>query len=118
MDAEDARKFVSRWVESWNARDLDGVLALFADDVTFTSPTAARIVAGSGGVVRGKAALRQYWLEGLRRSPDLHFELVDTYLGIDTIVINFRNQRGEVVNEVLVFDGPLVVRGHATHRYT
>ena len=58
------------------------------------------------GVIHGKAALRQYWGEGLRRIPDLHFEVVGVYLGVDVLVINYRNQRGNLVNEVLGFDGP------------
>ena len=115
MDKQVSRTFVDRWIRLWNDRDLDGVLAHFADQVTFTSPTAARLIDGSDGVVRGKAALRAYWSEGLSHSPDLHFTLVGTYVGINTIVINYRNEKGLLVNEVLTFDGPLVVVGHATH---
>lgn len=65
--------------------------------------------------MRGKAALREYWTEGLRRIPDLRFEVVASYVGVDTLVINYRNQRGGLVNEVLVFDGALVVQGHGTY---
>ena len=107
--------FVDSWLRAWNAHDLDQLLGHFADDVVFTSPVAARLIEGSDGVVRGKAALRAYWAEGLRRIPDLHFELVDVYVGVNTIVINYRNQRGGLVNEVLTFDGPLVVAGHGTY---
>lgn len=70
---------------------------------------------GSDGVIRGKQALRAYWSEGLRRIPDLHFEVVGVYLGVDTLVINYRDRTGRLVNEVLAFDGPLVVRGEATY---
>jgi ketosteroid isomerase-like protein len=115
MDKQEIRTFVREWIGLWNARDLDGVLAHFADHVTFTSPTAAQLVDGSDGVVRGKAALRAYWSYALSRNTDLRFELVDIYVGVDTVVINYRNQHGVLVNEVLIFDGPLVVQGHATH---
>jgi hypothetical protein len=37
------------------------------------------------------------------------------YLGISTLVINYRNQAGGVVSEVLTFDGPLVREGHGTY---
>ena len=115
MDLEAARDFVDTWVKDWNAHDLDGLLEHFAEDVVFTSPVAARLFESSGGVIRGKAALRDYWAEGLRRIPDLHFEVVATYVGVSTLVINYRNQSGGVVNEVLVFDGALVVEGHGTY---
>jgi hypothetical protein len=79
------------------------------------SRSSARIVDGSDGVVRGKAALREYWSEGLRRIPDLRFELVGLYVGVDVIVINYRNQNGGLVNEFLRFEGPQVVEGHGTY---
>lgn len=58
---------------------------------------------------------RDYWAEGLRRIPNLHFEVVGVYRGVDTLVINYRKQRGNLVNEVLVFDGPLIREGHGTY---
>jgi SnoaL-like domain len=94
------------------------VLGHFADDVVFTSPVAARLVAGSAGIIRGKAALRDYWREGLRRIPDLRFELLGIYLGHSILVINYRHQSGGLVNEVLTFDGALVTSGHGTYLHT
>lgn len=107
------RVFVDDWVTGWNAHDLESVLSHFADDVVFTSPVAAELV--GGGVVRGKAALREYWSEGLRQSPDLRFEVMGVYVGVHTVVINCRNQRGGLVNEVLTFEGSLVAHGHGTY---
>ena len=57
--------FADEWVQAWNADDIEAVLAHFHDDVVFTSPVAARVVPKSGGVVRGKAALRNYWTTAL-----------------------------------------------------
>jgi ketosteroid isomerase-like protein len=115
MDHATAQKFADEWAQAWNAHDLEGVLAHFADDVVFSSPAAAQLISGSGGVVRGKAALRDYWTEGLRRIPDLHFTVLDVYAGVRAVVINYRNQKGARVSEVLIFDGPLVVEGHGTY---
>jgi uncharacterized protein (TIGR02246 family) len=111
----DAATFTDEWVRAWNAHDVEGVLAHFAEDVVFTSPVAVRVVPGSGGVVRGKQALRAYWTAALARVPDLHFEVIAAYVGVDTLVINYRNRSGGLVNEVLAFDGDLVVAGHATY---
>jgi hypothetical protein len=115
MTDVDARAFAESWLAAWNAHDLEAVLAHFADDVTFTSPVAARLVEGSDGVIRGKEALRAYWSTGLERFPDLRFELVGLYSGIDTIVVNYRNQNGALAGEVLRFAGGLVVEGHGTY---
>jgi SnoaL-like domain len=92
------------------------VLDHFHDDVVFTSPVAARVVPESGGVVRGKAALRDYWTTALKTLPDPKFEAVGVYSGESTLVINYRNHRGQLVNEVLTFDGDGLVReGHGTY---
>jgi ketosteroid isomerase-like protein len=115
MTPEDARAFAEEWVEAWNAHDLERILGHFTEDITFSSPVAATIVPGSGGVIRGKAALREYWREGLRLIPDLRFEIKGIYLGVGTIVINYRNQKGGLVNEVLSLDGDLVARGYGTY---
>ncbi|MGB6577779.1 MAG: amino acid racemase [Streptosporangiaceae bacterium] len=115
MDHEVARRFAGHWLKAWNSHDLEAVLSHFSDDVVFSSPMAAQLREGCDGVVQGKAALRDYWAEGLRRVPELHFEIESLYVGVRTLVINYRNQAGGLVNEVLVFDGALVVEGHGTY---
>ncbi len=115
MDSAFALQFASDWRDAWNAHDLDAIVSHFADQIVFTSPVAQRLVDGSDGVIRGRDELRRYWSEGLRRNPDLHFEIEDLYLGVDTLVINYRNHSGGLVNEVLTFEGPLVIQGHATY---
>ena len=45
----------------------------------------------------------------------LRFEIVATYIGMQALVINYRNHRGQLVNEVLIFDGELVREGHGTY---
>jgi hypothetical protein len=107
--------FAAEWAAAFNRLDVEAVLAHFHDDVVFTSPIAAKVVPGSGGVVRGKSALREYWSAAAKVMPDLHFEVIGVYRGESVLVINYRNQRGALVNEVLEFDGGLVRRGHGTY---
>jgi hypothetical protein len=111
----DPAAFSAAWVAAWNAHDLDTLLSHFHDDVVFTSPVAAQIVPESGGVLRGKDALRAYWTEGLRRIPDLQFSVERVFAGVSVLVISYRNQRGNLVDEVLVFADGLVVEGHGTY---
>jgi hypothetical protein len=63
----------------------------------------------------GCTALRHYWTTALALLPDLHFAVIGVYEGESTLVINYRNHRGELVNEVLTFDGDLVREGHGTY---
>ncbi|MBO9694741.1 MAG: nuclear transport factor 2 family protein [Sphingopyxis sp.] len=118
MKNPDPADFAAKWCEAWNAHDLDRVLAHFHDDVLFTSPVAASLLPETRGVVRGKAALRAYWEEGLRRIPDLHFSIEAVFAGIDTLVIQYRNQKGVSVSEVLIFDAGSVREGHGTYMAT
>ncbi len=115
MPTPDATAFADEWVRAWNAHDVEAVLAHFHDDVVFSSPVAQRLVPETGGVVHGKAALRHYWLTALAVVPELHFEVVGVYRGESVLVINYRNERGGLVNEVLSFDGGLVREGHGAY---
>lgn len=115
MERDHAEAFVEHWLQSWNSHDIDGVLSHFSEDAVFTSPHAAQLVPETGGVVRGKDALRRYWQTSLARVDDLHFELLATYVGVDTIVINYRNQRGTLANEVLTFTNGWISEGHGTY---
>jgi ketosteroid isomerase-like protein len=116
MPTPDPISFADEWVRAWNAHDVAAVLDHCSDDVVFTSPVAARVVPESGGMVRGKAALRDYWTAALSQQANLHFELIGVYSGESTLVINYRNHRGQLVNKVRTFDGDGPVRvGHGTY---
>ncbi|WP_059013476.1 nuclear transport factor 2 family protein [Streptomyces specialis] len=111
MDLEFAREFVEEWVAGWNSRDLDRILAHYTDDVVFVSPKITELIGEPSGVVSGKGALRDYWAAGLRLLPDLHFTVEDVRVSVDTLVINYRNEKGQAVSEVLTFRDGLVCRG-------
>lgn len=115
MDRGRAEAFVEEWARCWNEHDVEGVLRHFSEDVVFTSPHAAQVLEGSDGVVRGKESLRHYWVLGLGRVRDLRFEVLGVYVGVHTIVVHYRNQRGGLANEVLTFRDGLVVEGHGTY---
>jgi hypothetical protein len=115
MEHAEAQKFADRWVQDWNSHDVERILEHFTEDVLFTSPVAQTMLGGDG-VVRGKAALRHYWAYALGKVTDLHFEVLGVYAGVHTLVINYRNQLGRLVCEVLTLDESGLVReGHGTY---
>ena len=69
-----------------------------------SSPLAAQRVPESGGVIRGKAALRAYWEPALAASPDLRFELEAVLAAVDGCTILYRNHRGQQVAESLFWN--------------
>lgn len=111
MDLAFARTFAAQWQDDWNSHDLERILAHYHEDVTFSSPMIARLTGVPSGTVRGKAALRAYWARGLELIPDLEFEVMDVRAGVDTLVIDYRNQIGGRVYEVLTFRDGLVSAG-------
>lgn len=117
MHSTSTRGFVDGWLRAWNSHDLDAIMEHYANDVIFASPVATQLVPSSNGVIRGKAALRDYWAEGLRKFPDLHFELKETYVGVGIVVINYVNKTGALACEVLEFEGEQVVRGYGTYLF-
>lgn len=115
MGLTDIDSFVARWCAAWNAHDVETVLAHFHDDALFASPFGRLVIEGSDGIFRGKAEIRRYWQTALAMVPDLHFEVVRYCVGVDAIVIEYRNQRGVVVDEVLIFDGDRIRQGYGTY---
>ena len=115
MPTPDPQQFADEWVPHGTLTMSTRCSRHFHDGGVFTSPVAARVLPAIGGVVRGKDALRHYWTTALALLPDLHFDVIGVYRGESTLVINYRNHRGEHVNEVLIFDGALVREGHGTY---
>ena len=86
-----ARRFAEEWVEAWNSHDLLRILAHYDDRVVLVSPVALNLLKNHSGVVEGKAALREYFFLGVKAYPDLHFELIDVFWGVETIVVHYAN---------------------------
>ena len=111
VDLVFAQRFAEEWVAGWNAHDLERILEHYSDDVVCASPKITQIMGDPEGVVRDKDALRAYWGKGLEQLPDLHFTVEDVRVSVDTIVINYRNERRQAVSEVLTFRDGRVCRG-------
>jgi ketosteroid isomerase-like protein len=115
MSAASPSEFAQQWLTAWNSHDVEAVLGHFTDDVVFRSPAAPQLLADSDGVIRGKDELRRYWTLALEKIPDLRFELLGVYRGVDALVLHYRNQKGGLVNEVLLLADGLVREGYGTY---
>ena len=97
-----ARQFGQDWVTAWNSHDLERILAHYDEEVELTSPVALKLLNNGDGVVRGKSALRQYFLRGIQAYPERHFELIDVLWGVETVVVYYSNNvRGSKAAEVM-----------------
>ncbi|MEO8816290.1 MAG: nuclear transport factor 2 family protein [Mycobacterium sp.] len=60
-------------------------------------------------------AVLRYWTAAVQRFPGLRFAVEGVYQGIDTLVITYRNQNDDLVNEVLTFKDGVIIEGHGTY---
>ena len=104
------------WIAAWNARDLDRVLTLYAEDFEMSSPHIYAMGFDPSGTLRGKPRIREYWATALAGLPDLHFELIDLFVSPDSVVVFYENERGKRICEYLrVNVAGLIVQGSANH---
>lgn len=66
-------KIAERWLSSFNGRDLDGLLSLYAEEAVHTSPKLRARRPETKGEVRGKEALRAWWADAMERLPNLEY---------------------------------------------
>ncbi len=99
-----ARELANEWIAAWNAHDLDAIMALYAPEVVFRTPTVITTMGIADGTVRGVAALREHFARGLARLPDLRFDLVGVYTGVRSVAITYRWHDGTPVCELHEYD--------------
>jgi ketosteroid isomerase-like protein len=114
IDSTWAHEFAREWIAAWNAHDLKRILSHYTDDFEMSSPLIIERMQEPSGKLKGKEQIRPYWQKGLAAVPPLKFELLDVYMGVDSIVIHYRSVHRKMVCETLFFNAQRqVVRGVA-----
>jgi hypothetical protein len=103
IDRSFAEEFAGDWIAAWNAHDLDRILSHYAEDFEMTSPVIIQIAGEACGRLRGKKAVGSYWAKALELIPDLRFEGIATFLGVNSIAIHYRGAKGRLAVEVFHF---------------
>lgn len=101
---EEALHFAQEWVAAWNAHDLDRILTHYTDDFEMTTPFVVKLMNEASGTLTGKEMVRPYWKAALERFPDLHFELLNVFVGVNSVVIHYKSVQGLVACKVLFFN--------------
>jgi hypothetical protein len=108
-----AKQFAVEWVAAWNSHDLERILSHYTDDFEMSSPYIVQMMGLPGGKLQGKAAAGAYWRKALDRAPNLHFELIEALVGLDSVVIYYRGARGMAAEVFFFNEAELVTRAHA-----
>lgn len=113
IDKTFAEHFAAEWIAAWNEHDLDRILEHYSDDFEMNSPVIVSLCQQASGALKGKAAVAAYWRTALNLYPNLHFELISTLIGVDSICLYYQGVRG-LAAEVFHFnESGKVVRAYA-----
>jgi ketosteroid isomerase-like protein len=112
-------EFARRYYAAWNARNVEAIMALYAEDIEFSSPYITALGFSMDGVIHGKAVLRAYVEKALERAPQLTFKPEGLLVGARGHTLIYRNHRDERAAEVHEMDEfGLIVRADATYETT
>jgi hypothetical protein len=114
LDKGFVERFAREWVDAWNSHDLGRILAHYEDDFEMTSPVIISLAGEASGKLKGKQAVGAYWAKALQKIPDLHFELVTTLAGVESVTLYYKGHRG-MSAEVLHFGESGKVRAAFAH---
>lgn len=104
IDTQWALAFAQVWIESWNAHDMDRILAHYTDDFEMSSPLIVARLGLPGGILKGKDAVRDYWQPSVTMEPPLLFELIDVFVGVEAVTIYYHHVGRRMVAETLFID--------------
>ena len=89
------QEFAERYYAAWNSRNIDAIVALYSDEIEFSSPYIMALGFSYDGVILGKPMLRSYVERALERTPDLTFTPEALFVGARGHTLVYRNHRGE-----------------------
>lgn len=95
IDRDFADHFATDWIDSWNSHDLVRILSHYTDDFEMMSLVIIEIAGEPSGGLKGKDAVGSYWAKALKLIPNLHFELVATLIGVNSITLYHNGARGQ-----------------------
>lgn len=120
MSPPDALRAIARqWLDCFARHDLDGLLALYAEDAVHSSPKIRARHPDTGGELRGKSALRAWWADAFARLPGLGYELTALTADDERVFMEYvRHAPGDAdypVAEVLVVAHGRIVASRVYH---
>ncbi len=108
------------WLDAFNAKDLEALLGLYADDAVHVSPKLRDRQPETGGRIAGKAAMRAWWGDAFSRLPTLRYEERSIVAEGKSVFLEYaRVVDGEpellVAERYDVDDDGRIVRSHVFH---
>lgn len=119
MTPEQNLSIAHKWFDAFNQHNLDQLLSLYDDAAEHFSPKLKIRKPESGGLVKGKAALHEWWREAFDSLPTLHYRVTSLTANTDRVFMEYvRNVEGEedmLVAEVLEIRNGMIVFSRVYH---
>jgi ketosteroid isomerase-like protein len=101
----DARAHVDAWLAAWQDRDLDAIMACYAEDIDFVASSVVRRWGRADGRLHGREELRLHFEQGLKLAPALTFTEEALLSSPDGYALFYRRENGNRVLDVVELDG-------------
>jgi ketosteroid isomerase-like protein len=90
MDNPEANVRLARaWLSAFNAKDVVSLIALYAEHATHTSPKIRALHPETGGKLRGKDSIAEWWRGAIARTPGLRYEEVAVTASADRVLLEY-----------------------------
>lgn len=110
---------LQKWIAGFNSKKLDDLLSLYSDTAEHFSPKLKVRKPETGGWIKGKAALRDWWQDAFDRLPELHYEPNYSIADDKSVFVEYvRSVPGEedlIVGEVLFIQNDRIVKSKVFH---
>ncbi|HEY0741680.1 MAG TPA: nuclear transport factor 2 family protein [Chryseosolibacter sp.] len=120
MTSDQLNSIANQWFDAFNRKDIDALLNLYHDNAEHYSPKLKVRQPETNGLIRGKDAMRDWWLDAFHRLPTLHYRVVRLTPFEDRVFLEYiRNVLGEedlYVGEMLEVESGLIKRSAVFHR--
>ena len=96
------REHADRWLDAWNARDLDEIVSCYSEGVEFALP--ALVGDGEERKINGREELREHFRHGLELAPNLTVTEESLLIGPGGFAILYRREDGHRAIETVELD--------------
>jgi SnoaL-like domain len=112
-----AERICRDWINAWNDRRMEDLLSLYSDDVELTSPLVVKDLKKPIGTIKGKDEVMRYYSKGFQLYPGLQYELLQSFAGVDSILIYYRGVDGNPTASFMPLDYDGLVKKVVVHYY-
>ena len=116
---KDLKQTAYSWFDAFNSHNIETLLALYDDSAEHFSPKLKTHKPETNGLIKGKAALREWWTDAFHRLPKLHYKILKLTADDEQVFMEYiRETPGEEnlrVGEVLTISNGKIIESRVYH---